>query len=176
MVRAKNTKKRPAPTSLESKPKRRSTEKELPEKSTTEKKRSRPVTHAFPIIEESDSDLEEEEEGDWEDVEGEDDDAVMDDEPFSDDADTMNVDDEPTAARQAPKDPNGVSSLHFSRIINNQYTKLPENHIKLKKYFWNNAKQQSLTQLYFPMRRESGRLQGRKIFQVPNVRNTFKIS
>jgi pumilio family protein 6 len=105
MVLAKNTKKRQAPTKLQSQPKRRSTEKEIPAKSTatttTEKKRSRPVTHVFPIIEESDSDLEDEAE------EGDDDDVNMDDD--GEDEIKVDVDANPT-----PKDPNGMSLLYLN--------------------------------------------------------------
>lgn len=93
MVAQKNNKKRSAPTKLESKAKRRNDETEILEK-TVEKKRSRPVTHTFPIVEESDS----------EDV-GEDEDAdiAMEDEPLID-QDAMEVEGE----TNVPKDPNGV--------------------------------------------------------------------
>lgn len=95
MAAQKNNKKRSAPTDLESKPKRRSAETELPR--PAEKKRSRPVTHTFPIVEESDS----------EDVdEGGDADVAVDDEPPTDE-NAMEVE---TEINQQ-KDPNGMLHL-----------------------------------------------------------------
>lgn len=102
MVTAKNTKKRPASTKLESKPKKRSTAEEPPEVTlkSTEKKRSRPVTHAFPIVEESDS----ESWGGVDDGGGSDDDGATGDEPLLDE-DAMDVDE--VAKTKVQKDPNG---------------------------------------------------------------------
>ncbi len=117
MAARKNTKKRPATTKLESKPtKKRSVGEEnhgVPPK-PVEKKRSRPVTHTFPIIEEeesdSDSEKEDSEGNDWEVIDedegNEGDDAVMDDDEPPIDEDAMDIDG--TTKPKVPKDPNGT--------------------------------------------------------------------
>lgn len=151
MVVPKGGKKRSAATKLESQPKRRSAEKEIPEVTSklAEKKRSRPVTHAFPIVEESDSDLDEGGSENWKDVDEEEEDGAMDDEPLIDE-DAMDVDEAANVDGKAKiqKDSNGVWYLCLIGILHNQYAKPPENLTKPKKPCWSNARRQSLIQRY----------------------------
>jgi pumilio family protein 6 len=172
MVAAKNNKKRSETTKLESERKRRSTEKkELPVK-PSEKKRSRPITHTFPIVEESDSDVKEGESSDMEDA---DDDNVNGVEPVVDE-EAMDVDKEEKEGRQVSRDPNGTFCPLISRLFNNQYTKPPESHTKPKRHCWNNERQQNPTRHYWARRSLYGRLHARKIFPVQNAKNMSRIS
>ncbi|EKM77539.1 hypothetical protein AGABI1DRAFT_77037 [Agaricus bisporus var. burnettii JB137-S8] len=132
MVAQKNNKKRSAPTKLESKAKRRNDETEILEK-TVEKKRSRPVTHTFPIVEESDS----------EDV-GEDEDAdiAMEDEPLID-QDAMEVEGE----TNVPKDPNAARESHKAQKVLHEQRKAAKPHSTLltdAKRVWSLARQQNI--------------------------------
>ncbi|KAF5346526.1 hypothetical protein D9756_010027 [Leucocoprinus leucothites] len=149
MVAAKNKKKRPASTKLESQPKRRSTEKEFPDISKSkEKKRSRPVTHAFPIVEESDSDLEEGSSGDWEDLgdEGQDD-AIIDDEALLDE-DAMAVDEGTMVdTKQVQKDPNAARESHKAQKVLLEQRKAAKPHSTLltdAKRVWSLARQKNI--------------------------------
>ncbi|KAF9451432.1 ARM repeat-containing protein [Macrolepiota fuliginosa MF-IS2] len=148
MVVPKGGKKRPAATKLESKPKRRSSEKEIPSVTpkSTEKKRSRPITHAFPVIEEPDSDLEEDGSENWEDVDGEEDgDEVMDDEPLLDE-DAMDVD-EGTVTAKTQKDPNAARESHKAQRALLEQRKAAKPHSTLltdAKRVWSLARQKNI--------------------------------
>ena len=96
-------KKRQKTSKLESKPKRRKKVTEAPDSFSKPTKRSRPVTHSFPIVEESDS--EERSSGEWDDVPDEGHSSVNDDLL---DENQMDVDESATKKRQAQKEPNGV--------------------------------------------------------------------
>lgn len=157
MVAQKNNRKRPAPSKLESKPKRRSAEPE-----SAEKKRSRPVTHTFLIVEESDSDDVDEDENV---------DVAADDEPLIDD-DAMEVE----AETNPPKDPNGTLLSQYTGISNNQYIKPPENPTKPKSCCSTSERLPNRIQPCSTMPNECGHSPGSKISRVHNVRNTSRIS
>ncbi|KXN85890.1 Pumilio homology domain family member 6 [Leucoagaricus sp. SymC.cos] len=149
MVATKNTKKRQALMKLESNSKRRSTEKDEPEdpSKSTGKKRSRPVTHTFPIVEESDSDLEDGGSGDLEDaVEEGEDDSAMDDGPLIND-DEMDVDEGVTEEKPVQKNPNAARESHKSQKALLEQRKAVKPHSTLltdAKRVWSLARQKNI--------------------------------
>jgi len=115
-------KKRQKTSKLESKPKRYNTGTEAPDSFSKSTKRSRPVTHSFPIVEESDS--EEGSSGEWDGVPDEGQISINDDLL---DENKMDVDEGATKKRQAQKEPNGVKiciSFEYSIMNTSSYQRI----------------------------------------------------
>jgi len=111
-------KKRQKTSKLGSKPKRHSTGTEASDSFSKSTKRSRPVTHSFPIVEESDSEERSSEE--WDGVSDERHSSIDDD---LSDEDKMDVDENATKKRQAQKEPNGLKiCISFEYSIMNTYS------------------------------------------------------
>jgi len=120
MVATEIGKKRQKTTNLESKSKRHSAGKKSPDDEfSMSTEWSRPVTHSFPIVEESESELEEGSSGEWDGVHDEGH-SFKGDEPL--DENTMDVDQGAIENRQPQKEPNGLWISHLVRILNDEYT------------------------------------------------------
>jgi len=117
-------KKRQKTSKLESKLKRRSTGAEAPDSFSKSTKRSRPVTHSFPTVEESDS--EERSSGEWDDVPDVDEGHSSINDDLLDE-NKMDVDKGATEKRKAQKEPNGVKiciSFEYSIMNTSSYQRI----------------------------------------------------
>ena len=119
MIATEIGKKRQKTTNLESKSKRHNAGKKSPDDEfSMSTEWSRPVTHSFPIVEESESELEEGSSGEWDGVHDEGH-SFKGDEPL--DENTMDVDQGAIGNRQPQKEPNGLWISHLVRILNDEY-------------------------------------------------------
>ncbi|KAL9709456.1 Pumilio y domain member 6 [Leucoagaricus gongylophorus] len=115
MVATEIGKKRQKTTNLESKSKRHNAGKKSPDDEfSMSTEWSRPVTHSFPIVEESESELEEGSSGEWDGVHDEGH-SFKGDEPL--DENTMDVDQGAIGNRQPQKEPNAARQAHKAQKI-----------------------------------------------------------